>query len=177
MGTEAEPEGVGAFRRFSSGFGGSFDGHAGPHKLASTCWPTHAGPHMLAHARWPHILAPHTGPTCWPHMLAPHAGHTCWPHMLATKVMKTRGARAPACRVHTLQKARRKPLETKGRPRRAFCRLRRSRQGSPAARMNAVKIVSATLCSQECEHGTHECVRYGSLHLPAPISSLSRLPW
>jgi hypothetical protein len=29
------------------------------------------------------------------------------------------------------------------------------------ARVNAV-IDSASLCSQECEHGTHECVRYGA---------------
>jgi hypothetical protein len=29
--------------------------------------------------------------------------------------------------------------------------------------VNALKIVSATLCSEECEHGTHECARHGGV--------------
>ena len=57
------------------------------------------------------------------------------------KVMKThRGARTPACRVHTL--------------------------------VNAV-IDSASLCSQECEHGTHECVRHERLQRSDTTSAAS----
>jgi hypothetical protein len=43
-------------------------------------------------------------------------------------------------------------------------------------RVNALKIVSATLCSEECEHGAHECVRHGassmeSVHLSSRVPS------
>jgi hypothetical protein len=43
----------------------------------------------------------------------------------------------------------------------ASFQLLRRRTAPSGTRVNA-SVDSASLCSQECEHGTHECVRHGA---------------